>query len=80
MTSKVCGGCRRTIFVNENGSLYEDVTRHRYHTKELCLAGQLARLRPVVGAARRFAETHTMLGPEFDRLLLELNRFDSEDM
>ena len=41
MTSKVCGDCRRTIFVNENGSLYEDVTRHRYHTRERCLAIQL---------------------------------------
>ncbi len=41
MTSKVCDGCKRTIFVNENGSLYEDVHRRQYHTIDRCLANQL---------------------------------------
>lgn len=41
MTSKVCSKCQRTIFVNENGSLYQDVGRSLYHTEERCTAIRL---------------------------------------
>jgi len=44
MTPKVCERCQLGIFVNENGSLYEDVARRRYHTKESCLAVRLGAL------------------------------------
>lgn len=45
MTTKVCKACKRTIMVNENGSLYEDVRRHHYHTEASCLTTQLETLR-----------------------------------
>jgi hypothetical protein len=41
MTPKVCACCRQDIFVNENGSVYEDDRRMEYHTPERCLARRL---------------------------------------
>lgn len=41
MTSKICENYQLNIFVNENGSFYEDIHRNRYHTIEYCLTRQL---------------------------------------
>jgi hypothetical protein len=57
-----CASCGRDIFENENGSLYEDLERHRYHTKESCLTRQrddaLSLLRETRPYVHRWVQDH----------------------
>ena len=63
MISKVCKACQRTIFVNENGSLYEDVARRHYHTGETCLALQVKRLLARINFVVNTSVQHTSPAP-----------------
>ena len=62
MTSKVCKACQRTIFINENGSRYEDAHRRNYHTDACCLTIQLATAKEELDEARDVLGTILSLG------------------
>jgi hypothetical protein len=57
MRPHTCASCGRDIFKNENGSLYEDLKRHQYHTKESCLTRQRDELRDRLSLIKAHADT-----------------------